>query len=73
MPEEPIAIPPDTSVADLLNQWPAVIPLFLSRQMSCVGCSMAAFDSLLEVAANYRIPVEDLIRDLVQAIQPQSK
>lgn len=72
MTEEQITIPPDTSVADLLKQWPAAIPLFLSRQMGCVGCSMASFDSLLDVADNYHIPVGNLIQDLVQAIQAPS-
>ena len=46
-------IEPGMSVASFLAAWPAAIPFFLQRQMSCVGCSMAVFDSLEEVSRTY--------------------
>jgi hybrid cluster-associated redox disulfide protein len=63
----------EISVADLLSRWPQLIPIFLSRQMSCVGCSMASFDTIQDVAENYHIPVDELLFDLDQAVRPGSE
>ncbi len=66
MPDETLTISAELSVADLLARWPHLIQWFLSHQMSCVGCNMAAFDTLEEVAANYQMPVEELVSDLTR-------
>ena len=41
------------TVAQLLRQRPAAVAVFVRRGMSCPGCSMAPFETLLEVAAVY--------------------
>jgi hybrid cluster-associated redox disulfide protein len=41
------------TVARLLRQWPAAAAVFVRRGMSCPGCSMAPFETLVEVAAVY--------------------
>lgn len=49
----PIAIDPHMTVAQLLDRHPRVARVFLDRRMACVGCSIAAFETLEEVAAVY--------------------
>jgi hybrid cluster-associated redox disulfide protein len=71
MPEAKVSISAELSVADLLARWPQTVQWFLSHQMSCVGCNMATFDSLQEVAANYRIPIEEFLSDLRKVIEAQ--
>ena len=68
MTEEQVVITADLSVADLLAKWPQALQWFLSHQMSCVGCSMASFDTLEEVAVNYDIPISEVISGLRQTI-----
>ena len=69
MPKENVSITADLSVADLLSRWPQLIQWFISHQMSCVGCNMAIFDTLQEVADNYHLPVDSMISELFQIIQ----
>ncbi|HNT53088.1 MAG TPA: DUF1858 domain-containing protein [Anaerolineaceae bacterium] len=66
------SIDPSCSVADLLHQWPATISLFLERRMACVGCSMAAFETLEDAARIYKIQPVQFLQDLEQIIQNSS-
>jgi hybrid cluster-associated redox disulfide protein len=62
------SISPQTSVADLLDQYPQAIQYFLQQRMICPGCAMAEFDTLHDAANNYAIPVDDLISRLIDLI-----
>lgn len=54
------------SVADLLRGHPEVATLFRQRRTACVGCHMAGFCTIEDVALAYGLDVADLqseIRD----------
>lgn len=38
--------------------------VFLRYHMACIGCSMAAFETLAEAARIYKIPLERLVSEL---------
>jgi hybrid cluster-associated redox disulfide protein len=59
-----ISLQPNTSISDLFERWPQMIPVFIHHRMLCVGCSMAAFDSLEDAARNYGLKLEDFILEL---------
>ncbi len=59
---------PRSSVADLLARWPQVIPVFLQHRMSCVGCSMAAFETLEDAARIYGIRYDVFSGELEKTI-----
>ena len=58
----------NTNVAELLEHWPQAIPVFLRHRMACVGCSMAAFETLGGAAKIYNLPAEDFLSELLQSI-----
>jgi len=64
-------IQPDQNVADLLSNWPAVIPLFLAHHMSCVGCSMARFETLADVTRIYGIGLSLFLSEINEQVNPQ--
>jgi hybrid cluster-associated redox disulfide protein len=47
------AIQPEQTVEHVLRLHPVVATVFVRRRMLCVGCVMAAFETLSEVAAVY--------------------
>lgn len=53
-----------TSIADLLEQYPECIPVFLRHRMICVGCTLAPFDTLGDAIYNYDLSPEDFIEEL---------
>lgn len=55
---------PDTGVACLLGRHPATARVFLAHRMACVGCSLAAFETLADAAREYRLPLADFLAEL---------
>jgi hybrid cluster-associated redox disulfide protein len=66
------SLSPQTSVADLLNYCPQAIPVFLKHEMSCVGCSMAAFETLEDAARIYGVNFHQFMKELVEIVESSS-
>jgi hybrid cluster-associated redox disulfide protein len=43
----------DFTVAEVMDRWPQTVPVFFRYRMTCVGCPVAPFETLAEVAAIY--------------------
>ncbi len=59
------------TVAEVVSRWPQTIPVFLRHHMACVGCAMAPFETLADVARIYRLHLSQFLSELQQAIRPQ--
>jgi hybrid cluster-associated redox disulfide protein len=58
----------DLIVADVLARWPQTIPVFMRHRMACVGCPIAPFETLAEVAAIYALNLGRFLNELEQTI-----
>ena len=58
----------DLTVAELLSARPQTVPVFLSHRMACVGCNMAAFETLADAARIYGLVLDAWIDEL-KAVQ----
>ena len=63
----------ELTVAEVLTRWPQTASVFFQHQMACVGCAMAPFETLAEVATIYRLHVERFLHELQQSIQPKEE
>jgi hybrid cluster-associated redox disulfide protein len=54
-------------VAEVLARWPQTIPVFIRHRMACVGCAMAPFETLSEIAAVYKLDLDRFLNELQQA------
>jgi hybrid cluster-associated redox disulfide protein len=61
-------IRPDLTVEQLLARLPVTAVVFVRRGMSCVGCDMAVYDTLLDVAREYGCEASALLRELEAAV-----
>jgi hybrid cluster-associated redox disulfide protein len=61
-------IQPDQNIADLLDRWPQIIPLFMERRMFCVGCQMARFETLVGATAIYGLSLPQFLNEINQTI-----
>ena len=52
------------SVADLLERFPQAALVLVSYRMACVGCDIAAFHTVAEAAAIYRVDQERFVQEL---------
>ena len=60
---------PTLTVEQLFAQWPQTMPVFLRHRFGCIGCLMAPFDTLHDVARNYPVDIVELLAELSEAIQ----
>lgn len=58
----------DLTVAEVMARWPQTIPVFIHHRMACVGCAMAPFETLAEVAAIYDLDLNCFLGELQQFI-----
>lgn len=64
-----VTIPLEMTADEIQRRWPATIPVFLRWKVACVGCPMAMFDTLADVARTYGLPLERLRHEMEQAAQ----
>lgn len=46
---------PDLVLLALFSRWPETAQVFLSRRMTCFGCPIAPFHTVLDACAEYRL------------------
>ena len=63
-----IGMDASNTVAQLLDRHPAAMRLFIDRRMSCIGCSIAPYHTIEEACAEYDLPVDSFMRELVAAL-----
>ena len=56
-------------VSEVLATGSNAMQFFMGRKLDCVGCRMACFCTLAEVAKNYELPLEQFLVDLGKAMQ----
>ena len=59
----------DLTIAEVMDRWPETIPILFRYRMACVGCPIAPFETLAEVAVIYGLDLECFINELRQTIR----
>lgn len=59
----------EMTVAEVLEAWPETVEVFQTLKTACVGCVMAPFDTLADVARIYELELETIMKALHQAIK----
>ncbi|MBF6612483.1 MAG: DUF1858 domain-containing protein [Chloroflexi bacterium] len=57
------------TVADILDCWPQTVPVFMHYRLACIGCALARFELITDVAAIYGINPAGFLHELEQAIE----
>ena len=64
----PSTVKGEMTVAEVLELWPETVPVFQRLKTDCVGCAMAPFDSLKDVAMIYELELANMLEALTTAI-----
>ena len=54
----------DMTVAEILEKWPGTVSVFQKFKTACVGCTMAQFDTMVDVARIYDIELSEIMAAL---------
>jgi hybrid cluster-associated redox disulfide protein len=60
----------DMTMAELMRDRPAVVPVLLRRGLACPGCAMAPFMTVREAAEAYGLELDALLDDLAADARP---
>lgn len=61
----------EMSIADVVNENPKTLEIFLNHGMHCFGCMSARFENIEQGALAHGIDVELLLKDLNKTIDTQ--
>lgn len=61
-------ITPQTNLYQLLSDFPLLIPLFIKKQLACVGCAMSRFETLGDLSVNYNLDLRFLIAEIASTL-----
>lgn len=56
------------TVKEILDRYPKALPVFMDIGLLCVGCPAEAFHTLEDVAREYHLDLDQLLRRLHKAI-----
>ena len=56
------------TVAEVLEQWPEAVSVFQEYKTACVGCAMAPFDTMVDVAREYNLAISEIMTALDRAV-----
>lgn len=56
------------TVAEVLEQWPETVSVFQDYKTACVGCSMAPFDTMADVAREYNLELSEILGALEMVV-----
>lgn len=65
MPE--MSITREMPIGDVVKSHPETVPVFMQHGLHCIGCAVAAFESIEEGAVAHGIDVDALMKDLNEA------
>lgn len=60
---------PDLPLADLMQHWPATIPVFVRHKMLCVGCLISPFHTYVDACEEYGLDEDAFVAELKAAAQ----
>jgi len=49
------------TVSEIMRHWPAAMRLFIDRRLLCVGCPIAPFHTLTDVAREHGVDRDELL------------
>lgn len=59
----------EMTVADILEQWPETAAVFQEFKTACVGCVMAPFDTMADVARTYELELGQIMEAIYMTIE----
>lgn len=58
----------EMTVAEVLEKWPQTVLVFQELKTACIGCTMAQFDTMIDVAREYNLEVSKIMDALERVV-----
>ena len=68
-----MTITKDTTIEEVVSQYPETTMVFMRHGLHCVGCHVSAFESIEQGAMAHGIDVNALVADLNKVVSSRKK
>lgn len=55
----------DSNIMETLQNYPGAAEIFMKRGLPCVGCAAAHFENISDIAGEFGVSAEDLVREIM--------
>lgn len=63
-----MTITKDMGIGEVVQKYPATVPVFMSAGMGCIGCAASHFENIEQGALAHGIDIDALMKDLNEAV-----
>jgi len=67
------SISKDMSIGEAVSKYPETIPVFLKNGLHCIGCAVAAYETIEQGAQAHGIDTVKLMKELNEAVSKKKK
>ncbi len=61
------------AIGDVASRYPETFEVFVRFGLHCIGCHVAAFETIEQGALSHGIDVDELVRELNEAVENKAK
>jgi len=70
---KPRKITKHMAIGDVASRYPETFEVFVRFGLHCIGCHVAAFETIEQGALSHGIDVDELVRELNEAVENKAK
>ena len=63
-----VTITKDMGIGEVVQKYPATVPVFMSAGMGCIGCAASHFENIEQGALAHGIDIDALMKGLNEAV-----
>lgn len=67
MSENKFELTKDSNIMDTLQNYPGAAEIFMKHGLPCVGCAAAHYESISDIAGEFGVDAEALIKEIKDA------
>jgi len=71
--EEILRITPDMNILEAVQFFPEIAEVFAEKGLPCLGCAASRFEKISDIAEEFGMKVEDLIKEMEEKRQKKNK
>lgn len=71
--EEILRITPEMNILEAVQFFPEIAEVFAEKGLPCLGCSASRFEKISDIAEEFGMKVEDLIKEMEEKGKNKNK
>ena len=71
--EEVLRITPEMNILEAVELFPEIAEVFVAKGLPCLGCAASHFEKIADIAGEFGMSADDLVKEMEEAIKKNKK